>query len=152
NVFLDNESLTYKIKKTNETIYINTTYPSTVYGSKGSSYYFWGKKQPQHQIFLHNDNDSPENISVSKFISIENEVRVTAYCKNDKCVLKVYSNQDVFELIIKPNSIEHGHLKDSKARIILDKDKTMTLEEVFTLASGVENEVLIYNTKWRAKD
>ncbi len=152
NVFLDNESLTYKIKKTNETIYINTTYPSTVYGSKGSSYYFWGKKQPQHQIFLHNDNDSPETIGVSKFISLENEVRVTAYCKNDKCVLKVYSNQDVFELIIKPNSIEHGHLKDSKARIILDKDKTMTLEEVFTLASGVENEVLIYNTKWRAKD
>ncbi|THE57910.1 TcdA/TcdB catalytic glycosyltransferase domain-containing protein [Vibrio parahaemolyticus] len=151
NVFLDNESLTYKIKETNETIYINTTYPSTVYGSKGSSYYFWGKKQPQHQIFLHNDNDSPENISVSKFISIENEVRVTVYCKNDKCVLKVYSNQDVFELIIKPNSIEHGHLKDSKARIILDKGKTMTLEEVFTLASGVENEVLIYNTKWRAK-
>lgn len=152
NVFLENESLTYKIKKTKERIYINTTYPSTVYGSKGSSYYFWGVKQPQHQILLHNDNDSPETIGVSKFISIENEVRVTAYCKNDKCVLKVYSNQDVFELIIKPNSIEHGHLKDSKARIILDKGKTMTLEEMFTLASGVENEVLIYNTKWRAKD
>ncbi|WP_229652439.1 hypothetical protein, partial [Vibrio parahaemolyticus] len=102
--------------------------------------------------FLHNDNDSPEMIDVSSFTTTNDEVKITAYCKNDKCVLKVYSNQYVFELIIKPNSIEHGHLKDSKARIILDNGKTMALEEVFTLASGVENEVLIYNTKWRAKD
>lgn len=151
-VILENESLTYKIKKTNEKININTTYPSTVYGSKGSSYYFLSIKQPQHQIFLHNDNDSPEMIDVSSFTTTNDEVKITAYCKNDKCVLKVYSNQYVFELIIKPNSIEHGHLKDSKARIILDNGKTMALEEVFTLASGVENEVLIYNTKWRAKD
>ncbi|WP_411062500.1 TcdA/TcdB catalytic glycosyltransferase domain-containing protein [Vibrio parahaemolyticus] len=152
-VILESESLIYKIKKTNEKICINTTYLSTVvYGSKGSSYCFWGIRQPQHQIFLHNDNDSPEKIDVSSFTTTNDEVKITAYCKHDKCILKVYLVKDVFETIIKPNSIEHGHLKDSKARIILDKGKTMTLEEVFTLASGVENEVLIYNTKWRAKD
>ncbi|MDZ5117897.1 DUF3491 domain-containing protein [Vibrio parahaemolyticus] len=152
-VILESESLIYKIKKTNEKICINTTYLSTVvYGSKGSSYCFWGIRQPQHQIFLHNYNDSPEKIDVSSFTTTNDEVKITAYCKHDKCILKVYLVKDVFETIIKPNSIEHGHLKDSKARIILDKGKTMTLEEVFTLASGVENEVLIYNTKWRAKD
>ncbi|WP_154124841.1 TcdA/TcdB catalytic glycosyltransferase domain-containing protein [Grimontia hollisae] len=149
NVFLENECLTYKIKKTNKKIYMNTKYSSTLYGSKGSTYWVWGIEQPKHHVVLHNDNESPENIDISSFTSINNKVEVTAYCQNDKCVLKVYYDKKTFELTIKPNSIEHGHLKDSKAKIILDKDKIMTLEEIFILSAGVENEVLIHkNNKW----
>ncbi|HFV1952434.1 TPA: hypothetical protein ACH73I_005152, partial [Escherichia coli] len=123
---------------------------SVIYGCKSGVYYFWGIRQPTHNLFIYNDNDYPETIDISSFTSTETEIKITAQCIADTCKLSVYDNNCISTIYIRPTSVENGGLRESFANIIVDFDKVVTVKDIFSLSASSVNQVVIYNNKWRS--
>ncbi|HHR5944763.1 TPA: hypothetical protein ACS7W4_003505 [Providencia alcalifaciens] len=135
-------SLIYKGISADCKIKVSDGFSSVLYGSKGGEYIFHGDNGVNYTIYLYNDNKHPETINLS---GISDKIKVTAYCKNNKCILKVFLNGKYFTLVIKSSSIDNQELQQSHANVIFNEDKEMELSNIFKLCSYVENEIVIYN-------
>lgn len=138
----EGNSLIYKGISEGCKIKVSDGFSSVLYGSKGGEYIFPGDNGNNYTIYLHNDNENPETINLS---GVSNKIKVTAYCKHSKCILKFFFNDTYSTLIIKSNSIDNQSLQKYNVNIIFNKNKEMQLSDIFKLCSHMENEVVIYN-------
>ncbi|HHR6308228.1 TPA: TcdA/TcdB catalytic glycosyltransferase domain-containing protein [Providencia alcalifaciens] len=138
----ERNSLIYKGISEGCKIKVSDGFSSVLYGSKGGEYIFYGDDGVNYTIYLYNDNEHPETINLS---DISDKIKVTAYCKNNKCILKVFLNGKYFTLVIKSSSIDNQELQQSHANVIFNEDKEMKLSNIFKLCSYVESEIVIYN-------
>ncbi|ETT01159.1 DUF3491 domain-containing protein (plasmid) [Providencia sp. PROV188] len=138
----EENSLIYKGLSSGCKIQLSNEFSSVLYGSKGGEYIFPGDNGNNYTIYLHNDNENPETINLS---GVSNKIKVTAYCKHSKCILKFFFNDTYSTLIIKSNSIDNQSLQKYNVNIIFNKNKEMQLSDIFKLCSHMENEVVIYN-------
>lgn len=150
-VEVNGDNLIYKVFNPIKNIYISTNKTSMIYGCKRGTYYFWGIRQPDHNIFIHNDNDYPETIDISNFTSTETEIKITAQCIADTCKLSIYDDDCISIIYIRPISIENGMLRESSAKIIVDFGKVVIVKDIFSLSASSVNQVVIYNNKWRSE-
>ncbi|WDC04425.1 TcdA/TcdB catalytic glycosyltransferase domain-containing protein (plasmid) [Escherichia albertii] len=147
-VEVNGDNLIYKVFNSIKNIYVSVNKASTIYGCKSGVYYFWGVEQPNHNIFIFNDNNNPETINISNFTSTDAEVKIISQCVGNMCKLSVRDNNYTFTIYIRTLSGVNGVLKESSAKIILDFGKTITVRDIFSLSANTENQIIIYNNKW----
>ncbi|EOJ4717282.1 TcdA/TcdB catalytic glycosyltransferase domain-containing protein [Escherichia albertii] len=137
--------LTYKLKDNDVDITIDSSNSSYIYGNKGGVYRFLCVEQPNHQVFLHNDNTKPETIDLSLW-GEHKKIQVTAICKENKCVLKIYDTFRLFEIALRLRATGSGHLRNSLAKITISYKNHIYLRDIFSLSNNVVNEVIIYKS------